>query len=99
MTPEGRVKKALKERLSELGAYHFWPVQMGYGDPCVDCLGCYKGQFFGIETKASGKTATLRQQLVLSAILASEGQAYVVDSVEGAREFSFDNRFQADRKM
>jgi hypothetical protein len=95
MTPEGRVKDALKKRLNELGAYHFWPVQMGLGNFTVDCIACYKGQFAGIETKAPGKKPTLRQRLAMSAMRVAGGQVYVVDSMETARDFSFDVNQQA----
>jgi hypothetical protein len=95
MTPEGRVKHALKKRLDQLGTYHFWPVQTGFGSFTVDCLACHKGHFAGIEVKAPGKKPTLRQQLVMSAMLASGGQVYVVDSVETARDFAFDVSQQA----
>jgi len=95
MTPEGRIKQALKKRLSELGAYQFWPVQTGYGAPTVDCLVCYKGKFAGIETKAPKKKPTLRQQLVMGAMKASGAKVYVIDSMETARDFSFDHSVQA----
>ena len=89
MTPEGAVKNALKKRLSELGAYSFWPVQTGFGTRTVDCLVCYKGRFAAIEVKAPGKKPNLRQQLIMSAVLLAGGQIYVVDSVETARAFTF----------
>ena len=37
-TPEGFVKKKVRNYLVELGAYFFFPVQMGIGSPTVDIL-------------------------------------------------------------
>ncbi len=51
MTPEGKVKKEIKEGLARLGAYQFWPVQTGFGKRGVDCYACYKGNFVAIEVK------------------------------------------------
>jgi hypothetical protein len=51
---EAHIKKALKAYLTEIGAYQFWPVQMGYGATTIDVLVCHKGKFYGIETKRPG---------------------------------------------
>ena len=51
---EAAVKRAVKKRLNELGAYHHWPVQLGMGEPCLDCHGCLNGFYFAIETKKTG---------------------------------------------
>lgn len=82
MTPEGRVKKAVKKVLNDLGAYHFWPVQTGMGKRTVDCLVCYRGRFFGIETKAPGGEPTKLQEVCMREIGAAGGEAIVIDSVE-----------------
>ena len=58
MTPEGKVKKMVKEWLDEIGAYHFWPVPTGYGKRTLDCLVGYKGFFVAIETKRAKKDLT-----------------------------------------
>ena len=83
---EKTVKAAVRRRLKEVGAYQFWPVQFGLGDVTVDCLGCYKSQFFGIECKAAGKKPTLHQALTLNKIKAAGGLIFVIDSVEEARD-------------
>ncbi len=51
MTPEGKVKKEIKEGLERIDAYQFWPVQTGFGKRGVDCYACYKGKFIAIEAK------------------------------------------------
>lgn len=83
MTPEGRVKKAVKEYLTARGAYFFMPVQMGYGAATLDFLVCLDGRFIGIETKAPGKRKDLtpRQRMTMAEIVAAGGEAFVVDDV------------------
>jgi hypothetical protein len=72
------VKDALRKYLRELGAYQFWPVQMGYGSATIDCLFCYEGQFYGVETKRPGVDEPKpRQALVMSAIHAAGGKVCV----------------------
>jgi hypothetical protein len=83
---ENHVKKAVKERLNEIGAYHFWPVQMGLGEACLDCIGCYNGLFFGIETKRPGKMPTQRQLFTAERMRAAGGMVFVVDSEKAAKE-------------
>ena len=61
-TPEGKVKKGVRQVLDGLGAYYVMPVTGGYGKQgAPDFLVCYQGKFFGIETKAGkGKTTALQ---------------------------------------
>jgi len=59
MTPEAKVKKAVKKILDEREAYYFMPATGGYGRSGVpDIVGCYKGIFFGIECKAGDNQPT-----------------------------------------
>jgi hypothetical protein len=51
---ERDVKKSLKEYLKKLGAKQFWPVPTGFGATTVDCLFCYEGRMFAVETKRPG---------------------------------------------
>ena len=76
--PEKQIKKKLRAFLEEIGAWQYWPVPMGYGAATVDCLFCYRGKFFAVETKRPGvKSATPRQQLTMGEIMAAGGQACV----------------------
>jgi hypothetical protein len=68
LTAEGHVKAGVKKYLASIGAYQFWPVQMGYGKRSVDCLGCYRGRFFAIETKAPGEIPNPSQNLVIKQV-------------------------------
>jgi hypothetical protein len=56
-TPEGKVKDEIKAWLTEIGVYHFWPVQTGIGADTVDCLACINGWFVAIEVKPSDRPA------------------------------------------
>ena len=92
---EKTVKLAVRKRLKELGAFQFWPVVIGLGETTVDCLGCYKGRMFGIETKAPGKKPTMRQQHTLEKIRAAGGIGLVIDTPEQARAL-FTDHFKSD---
>ena len=59
--------------------YYFMPVPSGYGESSLDYLGCYKGRFFGIETKKPGGKPTDRQKMVIEKIQKAGGAAFVID--------------------
>ena len=62
MTPEGKVKKSVRQVLDRLGAYYVMPVTGGYGrQGAPDFLVCYRGKFYGIECKANGGKTTALQ--------------------------------------
>lgn len=80
MTPEAKVKKKVTSHLKTLGAYYFYPVTGGYGKSGVpDIIGCYKGQFFGIECKAGNNKPTPLQEKNLSDIKENGGIALVIN--------------------
>lgn len=85
MTPEGRVKKAVKEYLKSRGAWYYLPVSNGMGRVgCPDILVCWEGRFIAIETKAPGKrkNTTPNQDIEIDAINRAYGLALVVDDVD-----------------
>jgi hypothetical protein len=84
---EKTIKLAVKKRLKELGpeCHSHWPVQIGLGDPTLDCIGCYQGAYFGIETKRPGAKPTKLQWLTIEKIRAAGGLVYIIDNVEDAR--------------
>ncbi len=85
MTPEGKVKEAVRKFLRARGVWFYQPVQNGMGQVGIpDFVCCYKGIFIAIETKAPGKmhTVTANQQRVLDQIRDHKGLALVVDSVD-----------------
>jgi hypothetical protein len=79
MTPEGKVKKRVKDVLKEHGAYWFMPVQSGYGAATVDFLVCANGFFVGIETKAGRGEATQRQLITMEQIHQAGGVTLVIN--------------------
>ena len=79
-TPEGKVKRKVTELLKKYSdLYYEMPVPGGYGKSGLDYIGCYKGKFFSVETKAPGKKPTDRQQLTISAITRAGGAVFVID--------------------
>jgi len=80
MTPEGEEKAEIKSYLNTIGAYHFWPVQSGYGRDTLDCLASVNGTFWGIEVKAPGAKPTKRQLIRMNEIEASGGRSVVGDA-------------------
>lgn len=84
LTPEGRIKEAVKRHLNSIGAYYYMPVSNGMGRVgAPDFLVCHRGRFVGIETKAPGKrrNTTPNQDREIAAIRAANGTALVVDDV------------------
>lgn len=85
MTPEGKVKKKVKEYLKSIGAWYYMPVSNGMGRVgCPDILVCYDGLFLAFETKAPGKinNVTPNQRREIDDIRRVNGLAHVVDDVE-----------------
>jgi len=83
MTPEGKVKDAVRSLLAVHGAYWHCPVQNGMGAPTLDFVGCHRGKYFAVETKADGKTMTPRQKNTSAEIVAAGGVVFEVVGVSG----------------
>lgn len=81
-TPEAHPKDQIKEWLTEIGAYQFWPVNMGYGKRTVDCLACIRGQFFAIEVKRLDGKPRKFQKEILKEVKEAQGFALSVDNLE-----------------
>jgi hypothetical protein len=80
MTPEGKVKKALKELLDSYdNIYIFNPVPSGYGKSSLDTLLCFRGMFVAIEAKAPGKPPKPRQIYTTREITSAGGKVFRVD--------------------
>lgn len=89
MTPEGRVKQAVKKLLASKGIWFYMPVQNGMGRVGIpDFICCWDGLFLAVETKAPGKTGstTANQDRVLTEIKDHGGVAVVVDSAQALEE-------------
>jgi hypothetical protein len=84
MTPEGRVKTAVKRWLVDQGIWYFMPAANGYGTTGVpDFICCWGGRFLAIETKAPGKlrSTTAMQRAQIEGIQQARGIAVVIDDV------------------
>ena len=98
MTPEGKVKKAVKEYLKSIGAWYYMPVTNGMGRVgCPDILVCYKGLFMAFETKAPGKikNVTPNQEREITDIQRANGLALVVDDVQQVKDAINDKIIEA----
>lgn len=79
MTPEARVKKAVKKILDDLGAWYFNPSMTGFGRAGIpDFVVCWRGRFFGIECKAGDNLPTPLQQRELKGIEEHGGFSIVI---------------------
>ena len=84
LTPEGRVKQAVKQYLKRRGIWFYMPIQNGMGQVGIpDFICCWNGRFLAVETKAPGKlnNTTPNQERVIKEIRSVAGCAFVVDSV------------------
>lgn len=82
-TPEGKVKDKLRKLLAKFdGMYTYWPVPSGYGKTSLDVLGCYRGRFFIVETKAPGKKPTLRQTTEMQNAERAMGKCFAIAGVD-----------------
>ena len=79
-TPEGKVKKRVKEILDKKGAYYFMPATGGFGRSGVpDYIGCLNGVFFGVECKAGKGIPTALQEREIKNIIKAGGYAWVIN--------------------
>jgi Holliday junction resolvase len=80
LTPEAKVKVALKKILNDMGIWHFSPYQAGMGRAGIpDIIACYNGLFVAFECKAKGNKPTALQQREIDGIRTAKGLAFVVD--------------------
>lgn len=89
LTPEGRVKEAVKRLLKAHGVWHYMPVQNGMGQVGIpDFICCWDGRFLAIETKAPGKrnATTANQDRVIAALQQAGGTALVIDDISQLKE-------------
>jgi hypothetical protein len=81
MTPEARVKHALKKMLKEEfpQVWTYWPVSNGMGAHGIpDLIICAGGMFIGAEVKAPGKKVTLLQANQLHKIEMAQGTPLIL---------------------
>jgi hypothetical protein len=86
MTPEGKVKERVKALLKKHGAYYHMVVQNGMGSPSLDFVGCHRGLFFAIETKAGRQGMTPRQEATAKEMQDAEGTVFLVNDESGLED-------------
>jgi Archaeal holliday junction resolvase (hjc) len=80
MTPEAKVKAAVKKLLQTSNVYFFMPPANGYGRSGIpDIIACQHGHFLAIECKAGAGTTTVLQERELASIGLAGGTAMVVN--------------------
>lgn len=80
MTPEGRVKERVKKLLKHYNAWYCMPVAGPYGRNGVpDIIGCYRGRFFCIETKAGRNKATELQTAQMVRVTEAGGVSFLIN--------------------
>lgn len=80
MTPEGKVKRKVSSiLLNTPGMYYHMPVPGGFGGTTLDYIGCHKGEFFAVETKAPGEKPTARQRTIIEQMQRAGGTVFVID--------------------
>lgn len=80
MTPEARVKAAVKKSLQAHKIYHFMPAANGFGRVGIpDFICCVSGYFLGIECKAGKNQPTALQKMEIAAIIEAGGAALVIN--------------------
>ena len=86
ITPEAKVKTAVKKLLDSLNIYHFMPPANGFGRAGIpDIVGCMDGHFIAIECKAGKGQTTALQDRELNNILNAGGTVFI------AREHNLDD--------
>lgn len=90
MTPEGKLKHAVKKELKARSIFYFMPVSNGMGQVGIpDFICCCRGMFLAIETKAPGKrnNTTANQDRVIAEIKTAMGIAIVIDDIAQLQAF------------
>lgn len=95
MTPEAKVKAAVKKMLTTSGVYFFLPPGVGYGRAGIpDIVACDKGRFLAIECKAGKGKTTALQEKELASIRAAGGTAMIINenNINTLQEYLNDNK-------
>jgi hypothetical protein len=82
MTPEGKVKAAVKKFLKQWDVWTDWPVPSGYGKSTLDCMVICNGQVMWIETKAPGEELTPRQERLWNELVRHGCMMVKVDTID-----------------
>lgn len=88
MTPEGKVKAAIRATLRryEPDVWTYMPVPGGYGRTALDYIGACCGMAFSIEAKRKGARPTPRQEMVIDQMERADMRVFVIDGPDGLGE-------------
>lgn len=79
MTPEGKVKDAIKKLLKNYGIYYFMPRGSTFGRQGVaDFVCCINGKFLSIEAKADSHSKQTAMQKYDESLVRNAGGTYIV---------------------
>ena len=93
MTTEATEKAKVKKLFEKYGKdiWYYMPVPMGYGRKGIpDFIGCYRGNFFSVETKAHNRNCTPWQVRENDAIHDAEGKVYIFSLDYKYEHFAYD---------
>lgn len=77
---EKDVKAAVRAILDEAGAWHYMPVQTGYGVKGIpDFIACLRGKFLSVETKFGKNKESAWQKRQGQAIREARGLYFVIN--------------------
>ena len=84
MTPEGKIKKLVKDLLAKYDVFYYMPIPSGFGGTTgiPDFCGVRRGLAFFVETKAPGGKLTALQKQKKELIEAAGGTWFLVDGPE-----------------
>jgi len=83
LTPETRLKKAIKQYLKAIGVFHFHALQgLGAYKGIADIIGIYKKRFLAIEVKSPNGKLSKYQEIFLSQVRNNGGIAIVAYSID-----------------
>ena len=85
-TPESKVKDRVKKLLASYEAYWHMIVQNGMGAPSLDFVGCHRGRFYAVETKAGNKQMTDRQRMTAKAMEEAGAAVFLINEETGLPE-------------
>jgi penicillin-binding protein-related factor A (putative recombinase) len=69
--------------IAVIDGYYHCPVVNGMGEPTLDFIGCYRGKFFAIETKAHDKQMTDQQELTAQVMREAGGAVFLINDETG----------------
>jgi len=82
-TPEGKIKKQVKDILKHFDVWFDMPVPGGFGKSQLDFTCCVRGRMLAIETKAPGKWLTALQCKTAADMYASGAKVFFISEPSG----------------